>query len=210
MISVAPLAVIARADLPVSNGDELAAYAARVAREGRPLTYASVGPGSFYHFMGEHMSHTLGVPMTHVPYKGGAPAFTDLMGGQVDIFITVFGKAQLEMVQQGRLKFVATLSEERLEGLKQVPTLRESRALKDFSYKLWTGYFVRKDTPEPIVQTLYKALTATLSDPAVRAGLEAQSQQVSRPLSLQEAAQAYADGTAQFRALAKTIQLQPQ
>ena len=91
-----------------------------------------------------------------------------------------------------------------------MPTLRESRALKDFSYKLWTGYFVRKDTPEPIVQTLYKALTATLSDPAVRAGLEAQSQQVSRPLSLQEAAQAYADGTAQFRALAKTIQLQPQ
>ena len=156
------------------------------------------------------MSHTLGVPMTHVPYKGGAPAFTDLMGGQVDIFITVFGKAQLEMAQQGRLKFVATLSEERLEGLRQVPTLRESRALKDFSYKLWTGYFVRKDTPEPVVQTLYKALTATLSEPAVRAGLEAQSQQVSRPLSLQEAAQAYADGTAQFRALAKTIQLQPQ
>ncbi|MBV5295349.1 MAG: tripartite tricarboxylate transporter substrate binding protein [Curvibacter lanceolatus] len=210
MISVAPLAVIARADLPVSNGDELAAYAARMAREGRPLTYASVGPGSFYHFMGEHMSHTLGVPMTHVPYKGAAPAFTDLMGGQVDIFITVFGKAQLEMAQQGRLKFVATLSEERLEGLKQVPTLRESRALKDFSYKIWTGYFVRKDTPEPVVQVLYKALTATLSDPAVRAGLEAQSQQVSRPLSLQEAAQAYTDGTAQFRALAKTIQLQPQ
>ena len=72
------------------------------------------------------------------------------------------------------------------------------------------GMALRKDTPEPVVQTLYKALTATLSDPAVRAGLEAQSQQVSRPLSLQEAAQAYADGTAQFRALAKTIQLQPQ
>lgn len=57
MISVAPLAVIARADLPVSNGDELAAYAARMAREGRPLTYASVGPGSFYHFMGECAFH---------------------------------------------------------------------------------------------------------------------------------------------------------
>lgn len=208
MISEAPMAVIARADLPVANGDELAAYAARVAREGRPLTYASVGPGSFYHFMGAHMANTLGVAMTHVPYKGGAPAFQDLMAGLVDIFITPFGKAQIEMVQQGRLKFVATLTPERLDSLKQVPTLRESRALKDFSYKLWTGYFVRKDTPEPLVQTLYKAITATLSDPAVRSGLEAQSQQVSPPLSLAEAARVYAEGTAQFRAMAKTIQLQ--
>lgn len=206
-INAAPLAIV------VASASPLKSFADLVARsKGEPgrVTYATPGNGTLSHLVGVVLSKENGVPMTHVPYKGGAPAFTDLMGGQVDIFITVFGKAQLEMAQQGRLKFVATLSEERLEGLRQVPTLRESRALKDFSYKLWTGYFVRKDTPEPVVQTLYKALTATLSEPAVRAGLEAQSQQVSRPLSLQEAAQAYADGTAQFRALAKTIQLQPQ
>ncbi|MDD0815463.1 tripartite tricarboxylate transporter substrate binding protein [Curvibacter sp. HBC28] len=210
LVAVAPMAVLARGDLPVSNGDELVAYASQAAREQKPLTYASVGPGSFYHLMGEHLSKLVGVPMTHVPYKGAAPALQDLMGSQVDIFITPFGKPQLEMAQQGRLKFVATLSPERLDHLKNVPTLNESKALKGFVFNIWTGYFVKKDTPEPVVQALHKALSETLGDAAMRASLEAQSQFVSKPLSLAEAARYYSEGSAQFRAIAKSIQLQPQ
>ncbi|MGH6638949.1 MAG: tripartite tricarboxylate transporter substrate binding protein [Polaromonas sp.] len=210
MIAVAPMAVVARKDLPASNGDELVAYARKTAQEGKPMTYASVGSGSLYHLLGEHMSKLTGIPMTHVPYKGGAPAFQDIMGGQVDIFITPFGKSQVELAQQGRLKFAAALSAERMDPIKQVPTLNESKALKGFTFNIWTGYFVRKDTPEPLVQALHKAITETLNDPAVRAGLEAQSLEVSKPLSLDAAARAYADGTAQFRAIAKSINLQPQ
>ncbi len=210
MIAVAPMAVVARKDLPASNGDELVAYARKTAQEGKPMTYASVGSGSLYHLLGEHMSKLTGIPMTHVPYKGGAPAFQDMMGGQVDIFMTPFGKSQVELVQQGRLKFAAALSAERMDPIKQVPTLNESKALKGFTFNIWTGYFVRKDTPEPLVQALHKAITETLNDPAVRAGLEAQSLEVSKPLSLDAAARVYADGAAQFRAIAKSINLQPQ
>jgi tripartite-type tricarboxylate transporter receptor subunit TctC len=210
MVALAPMAVIARADLPATNGDELVAYAAKAAREGHPMTFASVGPGSFYHLLGEHMSKLTGIPMTHVPYKGGAPAMQDLIGGQVDIFITPFGKPQFEMVQQGRIRFVATLSQDRLEQLKNVPTLNESKALKGFVFTTWTAFFVKKDTPESAVQALHKAFDETLSEPAMKSALEAQSQQVARPLSLSEASQTYTEVTAQFRSIAKSINLQAQ
>ena len=68
MISINPLAVLARKDFPATNGDELIAYAKKAAAEGKPMTYASVGLGSLYHLMGEHMSSITGIPMTHIPY----------------------------------------------------------------------------------------------------------------------------------------------
>jgi tripartite-type tricarboxylate transporter receptor subunit TctC len=210
MIAVAPMAVFARKDLPANNGDELVAYAAQGAKNGKPLSYASVGIGSFYHLLGEHMSKLTNVPMTHVPYKGGAPAQQDLIGGQVDIYITPFGKPQLELVNQGRIKVVAGLSANRVASIKQVPTLNESKALKGFVFDIWTGFFVKRDTPEPIVLALHKALTETLSDPQVVALLESLGMEISKPLSLDSAAKAYADGTAEFRAIAKAINLQPQ
>ena len=210
MIANAPMAVLARGDLPANNGDELIAYATKAAKDGKPISYGSVGNGSFYHLMGEHMSKLTGVPMLHVPYKGGGPLMQDMMGGVIDIFISPFGKPQIELAAQGRLKFVAALSPARLDAIKNVPSVQESKALKNFIFSIWTGYFVKKDTPEPIVQALHKALSETLGDPALRATLEAQSLEVSRELSLAEAAKVYAEGTAQFRAIAKSVNLQPQ
>jgi tripartite-type tricarboxylate transporter receptor subunit TctC len=210
MIGSANLVIAARKDLPANNADELVAYAAKTAKEGKPLTYASVGPGSFYHLLGAHMSKTLGIEMTHVPYKGGAPAIQDLIGGQVDIFIAPLGKNQIELATTGRIKNIAALSPVRLRDLKDVPSVNESKALKGFTFSIWTGYFVKKDTPEPIVQKLHAALTQTLNDPSVKQNLEAQTTDVATALSLSEAAKAYTDGTAQFRAIAKSIDLKPQ
>lgn len=210
MIANAPLAIISRGDLPANSADELVAYAAQRAKEGKPLTYGSVGNGTFYHLMGEEMSKKIGIPMLHVPYKGGAPLMQDMIGGVVDLFISPFGKPQIELAQQGRLKFIAAMTPERIDAIKQVPTVQESKALKGYMHSLWTAYFVRKDTPEPIVQALHKALTEVLGDPEIRKNLQAQSLIVSKPLSLAEAAKAYADGTAQIRAIAKSINLQPQ
>ncbi len=173
-ITLNEMIVFARKDLPVGNGDELAAYAAKMAKEGRPLTYASVGPGSLYHVLGEQMSKVLNVPMTHVPYKGGAPATQDLMGGLVDIFITPYGKSYVELVNSGKIKAVAALSAERQASFKSVPTLNESKALKGFTFDTWQTYFVRKDTPEPVVQALHKALSEVANDTGVRTTLEAQ------------------------------------
>jgi len=210
MIATAQIAFLARKDLPVKNVDEFIEYARKQAKEGRPITYASVGPGSFYHLLGEHLSKVTHIEMTHVPYKGAAPANQDLLGGQVDIFLAPFGKAYDELQKQGKLKVLAMLNSERLESVKDFPAISESKSLKNFTFNIWTGYFVKKDTPEPIVQTIHKAITDSLSDPAVRAGLEANSQLVPKPLSLQAVDKAYADGTTQFRAIAKSINLQPQ
>lgn len=210
MLASSPLAVNARKDLPANNADELVAYAAKVAKEGKPMTYASVGNGSFYHLLGEHMSKVTGIPMTHVPYKGGANILQDILGGQIDIFITPYGKAHVELAKQGRVKIVASLSPERVEMIKDVPSVNESKALKGFNFSIWSGYFVKKDTPEPIVKALHKALSETLGDPAVRAGLEAQGMELTKPLSLDAAAAAYTDGMVLYRGIAKSINLQAQ
>lgn len=210
MITINPMVMLARKDLPASNGDELMAYARKTAAEGKPMTYASVGPGSLYHLLGAHMSQLTGVPMTHVPYKGGAPATQDLLGGQVDIFITPYGKSQVAMVEEGKLKAVAVLSSERQELFRQVPTLHESKVLKSFVFDTWAGFFVRKDTPEPVVQALHKALSEVANDPTVRSALEAQAMIVPRPQPQPVLDKLYVDNTARYRGIARAMNLQPQ
>lgn len=210
MITINPLVILARKDLPASNGDELVAYARKAASDGKPLTYASVGPGSLYHLLGEHMSSITGIAMTHVPYKGGAPAVQDLMGSQVDIFITPYGKGQVQLVEDGKLKAPAVLSVERQTLFSKVPTLNESKALKGFVFDIWAGYFVHKDTPEAVVQALHKALSEVANDPSIRTTLEAHAMIVPRPQSLAALAKLYSDNTAKYQAIAKSMRLQPQ
>ena len=115
-----------------------------------------------------------------------------------------------EMHKTGRVKVLAMLNGERLESVKQYPAISESKQLKDFTFKIWTGYFVKKDTPEPVVTALHKAITGTLGDPAVHAALEANSLLLPKPQTLAEADKAYADGMQQFRAIVKSIGLQAQ
>jgi tripartite-type tricarboxylate transporter receptor subunit TctC len=210
MISINPLAMFARKDLPAANGDELVAYAKKTAAAGKPLTYASVGPGSMYHLLGEHMSKLSGVPMTHVPYKGAAPAQQDLMAGEVDIFMTPYGKGPVQLAEDGKLKVVAALSLERQDMIKKAPTLNESTALKGFVFETWAGYFVHKDTPEAVVVALHKALSEVANDPAIRSALEAQAMVVPRPQSLAGMSKVYADNTSRYRSIAKAMNLQPQ
>ena len=210
MITINPMVMLARKDLPASNGDELLAYARKGAAEGKPLTFASVGPGTMYHLLGEHMAKLSGIPMTHVPYKGGAPAQQDLMAGLVDVFITPYGKGQIALVDDGKLKAVGVLSQDRQDAFKKAPPLSQNAALKSFVFDTWAGYFVRKDTPEPIVQALHKALGEVANDPAVRASLEAQAMIVPRPQPLAAVAKVYADNTDKYRAIARAINLQPQ
>lgn len=210
MIATAQIAFLAKKDLPVNSVDEFVEYARKAAKDGKPLTFASVGPGSFYHLLGEHLSKVTGIPMVHVPYKGAAPAEQDLMAGQVDFFLAPYGKKYDEMQKQGRVKVLAMLNSERLESVKQYPAISESKQLKDFTFKIWTGYFVKKDTPEPVVTALHKAITGTLGDPSVHAALEANSQLLPAPQTLAAADKAYTDGIQQFRSIAKSIGLQAQ
>jgi len=209
-IALAPMAIFARANLPVKNADELVAHAAKLAKEGKPMTYASVGPGSFYHLLGAKMSKELNIEMTHVPYKGGADAQRDLIGDMVDIFITPYGAAQVELVKQGKIKAVAVLTPGRQRLLPDVPSTTESKALKSFTAEIGTGYFVKRDTPEPVVQALHKALQKTLGDAELRNGLSAMGQETAPLQTLAEADASYKAEVALYQRIAKSINLQAQ
>ncbi|MFZ9432472.1 MAG: Bug family tripartite tricarboxylate transporter substrate binding protein, partial [Burkholderiaceae bacterium] len=85
MIGTSPMAVLARPGLPVNNIDELVALAKKASADGKPLTYGSVGIGSFYHVVGAHFANLIGAEMMHIPYKGMAPLLQDMGGNSVDV-----------------------------------------------------------------------------------------------------------------------------
>ena len=209
-IAMAPMAILARADLPVNNADELVAYAAKAAKEGKSLSYGSVGIGSFYHLLGEKLSKQTGIPMLHVPYKGIADVVKDLIGNQVDIFMTPYGVAQVELAKSGKIKFITALSPSRGPLMPQLASTTESKALKTFTAEIGTGYFVKRDTPEPIVQALHKAIQSVIGDAEFRSSMVTMGQETSPLQSLDVANKAFVDETAQYRAIGKSINLQPQ
>jgi len=207
-IADATMVVLTRKDLPVNNVDELIALARKSGD--KPLSYGSVGVGSLYHFIMEHVQQVTGIKATHVPYKGNAPLLQDLGGGQVDFAVLVYSAAMGAMADQGRLKVIGQLGAQRSELLKNVPTVGEGQALKNFHYKTWTGFMVPRNTPEPVVQQLHAAIGRTLKDPSVVSQLMLQTQVPAAPMTLVEAAKYFEAETARYRGLAKSINLQPQ
>ncbi len=207
-VADAVMVVVTRKDLPVSSVDELVALARK--SPDKPLSYGSVGIGSLYHLIVEDMQARTGARFDHVPYKGNAPVLQDIGGGQLDFAVLVYSAAMGALAEQGRLKVIGQLGAQRSDLLKNVPAVSEGQALKNFSYKIWTGFMVPRATPEPVVQRLHDAIGKALQDPAVRAQLAAQTQSAAAPQSLAEAARFYEAETARYRAIAKQINLQPQ
>jgi len=161
-----PYTLVARNDLPFDSLKDILAYAR--ANPGK-LTYASAGNGTGQHITAEVTFHLAGVKLTHVPYKGAAPAYQDLMPGRVDLFFDNSATAQPH-VDGGRVKAIAVSSAERLAALPNVPTVRESGI--DFENETWIGYFVRAGTPAPIVARLRADFDKVLAMPEISAGLE--------------------------------------
>jgi len=213
MIGSFPMAVLARKGLAANNIDELVALAKRQAASGKPLTYGSVGIGSLYHVVGAHFGQLVGAEMTHVPYKGLAPLLQDIGGDMVDVAFVVVGEQSIGLADQGRLKVLATMAQSgkpEAEFLKKYPAVNDSKSVKNFAFNIWAGYFVKRDTPEPIVQTLNKALATAMSDPAAKAALDKLGGSVPPMLSVADAAKEYEAQTARFRAIARAIKLEAQ
>jgi tripartite-type tricarboxylate transporter receptor subunit TctC len=207
-VADAVMVFVTRKDLPVNSVDELIALARK--SSDKPLTYGSVGIGSLYHLILENVQATTGVKLAHVPYKGNAPLLTDLGGGQVDFAVLVYSASMGALAEQGRLKVIGQLGAQRSDLLKNVPAANEGQALKNFAYKIWTGFMVPKNTSEDIVTRLHAAIGKTLQDPTVRSQLAAQTQVPSAPMTLAESAKFFDTETARYRDIAKQINLQPQ
>lgn len=208
-----PMAVIARKNLEANSIDELVALAKKADAAGRPLTYGSVGIGSFYHVVGEHFAQTIGAKMTHIPYKGGAPMLQDLGGGNVDVAFFVVDSRLPGFVDKGMFKVLATMAhagKPEAKFLESYPSINDSKTVKDFAFDTWTGYFVRKDTPEPVVAALNKHLATAMADPEARKRLEELGGRVPPMFSAADAQKEYERQTARFRAIARGIKLEAQ
>lgn len=145
------------------------AFVARARHEPGKVSFASYGAGSPAHLAGELLNREARIDMLHVPYKGGAPALADVIGGQVDSYFANAGSG-LNYVQSGQLKALAVTSRQRMAALPQVPTVAES-GFPDFEVLEWNGFFVPKGTAPAIVERLSTEVQAAVRDPDTRARL---------------------------------------
>jgi tripartite-type tricarboxylate transporter receptor subunit TctC len=163
-----PQILVANPSLPVSNVQELIAYAK--AHPGK-LNYASVGIGSPGHIAGELFKLKTGIDMVHVPYKGGGPAVTDTLGGQVQLLFVSL-PAAYQYVKAGRLKPLAVASDKRSVAAPDIPTIAEQGV--DCVVNSWYGALVPAKTPPAIVAKLNAAMVKALAMPETRDKLMAQ------------------------------------
>lgn len=126
------------------------------------LTFASYGIGSPVHIVGELLKQETGIDIVHVPYKGGAPALVDVMGGVVDTYFANAASA-MSYIRGNKLKALATTAAKRGDDLPDVPTMEEQGVKMDVSE--WNGIFAPAGTPEPVIKTLSEAVTTALNDP---------------------------------------------
>ena len=161
-----PAVLLVRNDLPVQNLAEFIAYAR--ANQAR-MQFGSGGVGSAPHLACALLDTTIGVTITHVPYRGAAGPLQDTIAGRLDFFCTLAALA-IPQIQSGTVKAIAIFSKTRLPVLPQVPTAQE-QGLAGFEVVPWYAFFLPKGTPAPIVQKLRDASVAAMEDRTVQAKL---------------------------------------
>ena len=157
---------IAHPTLPVRNIKELIALA-----RSRPdkLNFASSGTGSTGHLSGELLKSMAKIDMTHVPYKGGGPALTDLLGGHVELFVAIISTAMPQVIA-GKARALAVTGDKRAAALPDVPTVNES-GVKGYESTNWYCMLGPAGLPQPIVERWHREMTAALNSPEIKQAL---------------------------------------
>lgn len=162
MVNEVPMTLIARPNIPANNFKELSAW---ITQQKGAVNLGNAGLGAASHLCGLLFQSALKVDMTTVPYKGTAPAMTDLMGGQIDLLCdqTTNTTSQIE---GKKVKAFAVTTTKRLTtpALKDLPTLQEA-GLKDFEVTIWHGLYAPKGTPADVLTKINNALKVALKDP---------------------------------------------
>ena len=149
-------------EVPANTVPKFIAYAK--ANPGK-LSYASGGTGTSLHVIGELFKMMAGIDMVHVPYRGGAPAMIDLLGGRVQVMFDTIPQA-IDYIRDGKLRALAVTTATRSEVLPNVPAM--SDFVPGFQAGSWWGLAAPKDTPHEIVHILSHATNAVLSDPGMK------------------------------------------
>ena len=163
LISRSALAIVVSDALPVKNVAELIAYAKKNPDK---LNYSTGGNGTGAHLGTEYFKNMAGVSMTHIPYKGDAPALQDVMAGVAQVNFAGL-PAAIAATASGRVRIIAVTSPKRVPQLPDVPTVAES-GLKDYSVLTWYGVFTTGGTPAPVVKRLASEIGNVVNQPSVR------------------------------------------
>lgn len=164
VVASVPMLLVANPSLPAKNIAELIALAKK---EPDSLSYASFGNGSASHLAGALFTNQAGIKMTHIPYKGGGPAITDTLGGQVPLSFSAFGLA-LPHVKSGKLVALGVTSSTRSKLLPDVPTIEEAGNLKGYEMTIVYAVWVPAGVPQPILTKLSKAIEQVVASSAFK------------------------------------------
>jgi tripartite-type tricarboxylate transporter receptor subunit TctC len=151
--------------VPAKTVPEFVAYAK--ANSGK-VNFGSAGNGTTMHITGELFKMTTSIDMVHVPYRGSAPALTDLMGGQVQVMFDNLPPS-IEHIRAGKLRALAVTSATRSPALPDLPTVGDF--VPGFEASVWQGIAVPRNTPPEIIDKLNKEINAGLADPKIKARL---------------------------------------
>jgi tripartite-type tricarboxylate transporter receptor subunit TctC len=167
-IADAPLLLMTKKDLPPNNLKEFIAYAK--ANNGK-LTYSSGGTGTSSHVSCVMLNQLMGTDATHVPYRGGGPAFADLIAGRID-YICNYVSIGAAAVTQGQVKAIAMLARERTPLLPDLATADE-QGLKDFDVSAWNAILLPKSATPAMVAKLNAAVSKALDNPQLKSRFDA-------------------------------------
>jgi len=168
LVALAPVAatphiLIVAPEFPAKNVQELIA---RAKAEPGKLSFASSGVGNSDHLCGELFNVMAGISALHVPYKGGAPAATDLMAGRIAYYFAGM-PVGLPLAKSGRARALGVTSKERFPGAPDVPTIAE-QGLPDYEATLWQGFFAQAALPSELAAKIASDIQATLAEPQTR------------------------------------------
>ena len=162
-----PVVIVAPNSSPAKNFREFIALAKS---SSNPLTYASPGYGTSPHLAAELLKREAGIELTHVPYRGAAPALQDLVPGRVDSFFNNIAPT-VPLMRQGQIRGIAVTSAKRAAAMPDLPTAAES-GLPGFDVSGWYAFVVPARTPGEIVAKIHADTVTALADPAIRGRLE--------------------------------------
>jgi tripartite-type tricarboxylate transporter receptor subunit TctC len=173
LVAQAPLVVVVAADSPYKT---LADVVAAAKAKPESLNYASSGNGTVAHLAAEQLQKAAGVKFTHVPYKGAAQGSTDLIGGQIQMYVSSV-PTLIGYIKNGKMRALAVTSAQRTDDLPNVPTVAES-GYKGFEAVTWFGVAGPDGLPKDVIAKLNTAFNQALQDPEVKAKLAAQGADV--------------------------------
>lgn len=163
LVGTLPLVLVVHPKVPATNVRELVQLANTASS---PVTFANSGTGTTAHLAGELFNHMAGTRMLSVPYKGGGPALSDLLGGHVQVYFSTI-PAALPHIESGKLRALAVTSTSRVPELAQVATIDES-GLPGFDVTAWFGLFAPAKTPPAVIARLHDESSKVLAMPEIR------------------------------------------